>query len=99
MGIIRLDYDYPAAPGDIDHPASFDFQVYYTKVPKMSFEACQRGDWNDDIKRGIDKALHYLINVKKVQGITGDCGFMMNYQKYIREHEMTDCPVFMSALA
>ena len=23
LGIIRLDYDYVAAPGDIDHPASF----------------------------------------------------------------------------
>ena len=23
LGIIRLDYDYVAAPGDIDHPGSF----------------------------------------------------------------------------
>ena len=25
LGIIRLDYDYVAAPGDIDHPDSFGY--------------------------------------------------------------------------
>ena len=33
VGIIRLDYDYPPAPGDIDHPDSFDYKVYYRVVP------------------------------------------------------------------
>jgi len=40
-----------------------------------------------------------LLREKKVRGITGDCGFMMYYQKYIREHKLTHCPVFMSALS
>ena len=27
LGVIRLDYDYPPAPGDIDHPGSYDYDV------------------------------------------------------------------------
>ena len=27
LGILRLDYDYPAAPGDIDYPGSFGYRV------------------------------------------------------------------------
>ena len=29
LGILRLDYNYPAAPGDIDHPDSFNYDVIY----------------------------------------------------------------------
>ena len=29
LGVIRLDYDYPPAPGDIDSPDSFPYKVYY----------------------------------------------------------------------
>ena len=28
LGIIRLDYDYPPDPGDMDYPGSFPFQVH-----------------------------------------------------------------------
>ena len=27
LGILRLDYDYPPAPGDIDHSGSFAYRV------------------------------------------------------------------------
>jgi hypothetical protein len=40
LGIIRLDYDYPAAPGDIDHPDSYDYAVFYRPVPGFTFEMC-----------------------------------------------------------
>ena len=40
LGIIRLDYDYPAAPGDIDSPESFAYDVFYKVVPGLTFEMC-----------------------------------------------------------
>jgi hypothetical protein len=43
------------------------------------------------------KAVDWLIKEKKVDGISGDCGFMMYIQETIRS--MTTVPVFMSALA
>ena len=33
LGVIRLDYCYEAAPGDIDHPDSFNCDVYCKVVP------------------------------------------------------------------
>ena len=40
LGVIRLDYDYPPAPGDIDSPDSFAYDVYYRVVPGLTFEMC-----------------------------------------------------------
>lgn len=80
LGIIRLDYNYEASPGDIDHPDSFGYKVHYHCVPGLTFEKCQNNcSITGDIKRGFDKAIDYLINKKKVCGISGDCGFMMYF--------------------
>ena len=38
LGVIRLDYDYPPALGDIDCPESFPYPVYYKVVPGFTFE-------------------------------------------------------------
>ena len=43
LGVLRLDYDYPPAPGDIDHPFSFAYDVFYRVVPGLTFEICQAG--------------------------------------------------------
>merc|ERR1719352_1018979 len=74
LGVVRLDYDYPPAPGDIDCPDSFGYDVYYRVVPGLTFDMCQG-----------------------VSGITGDCGFMMYFQRLARQR--TTIPVFMSSLA
>jgi hypothetical protein len=99
LGIIRLDYNYEAAPGDIDHPDSYGYDVYFHCVPGLTFDKCQDGLTNPLIQKGFNQALEYLIEEKKVKGISGDCGFMMYYQDYIRNHPKTNCPVFMSALS
>ena len=33
LGIIRLDYDYVADPGDIDYSGSFPYQVHLVDEP------------------------------------------------------------------
>ncbi len=40
LGIIRLDYNYPPAPGDIDHPDSYAYDVHFRVVPGFTFEMC-----------------------------------------------------------
>jgi hypothetical protein len=40
LGIIRLDYDYPPAPGDIDCPESFGYDVFYRVIPGFTFGVC-----------------------------------------------------------
>ena len=99
LGVIRLDYNYPPAPGDIDCPDTYAYKVFYHAVPGLTFKSCQENKLDNQIKKNLDKALNELITEKKVLGITGDCGFMMYYQNYVRNHKLTHTPVFMSALA
>merc|ERR1712072_720254 len=96
LGIVRLDYDYPPSPGDIDHPASFGYDVFYRVVPGFTFEVCQSGRMSPSVERKFIEAVRWMDG-KGVTGITGDCGFMMYFQKLARNH--TSKPVFMSALA
>jgi len=77
LGVVRLDYDYPAAPGDIDCPDSYGYDVYYRVVPGMTFSMCMSGVLTPAVKAEFIEAVKWLANVKKVSGITGDCGFMM----------------------
>lgn len=96
LGVIRLDYDYPPAPGDIDSPDSFGYDVFYRVVPGLTFDMCQSGKMTPAVEKNFEDALDYLVN-KGVTGITGDCGFMMYFQQLARRH--TTKPVFMSALS
>jgi len=96
LGIVRLDYDYPPAPGDIDHSGSFTYDVYYRAVPGLTFDVCQSGKITPEIEKEFIEAIKWLC-AKGVKGITGDCGFMMWFQSIARRH--TRKPVFMSSLA
>ena len=95
LGIIRLDYKYPAAFGDADCQHSFKYQVIYCEVKGLTFEICQRGELPVKVKKNFVRAIRKLEKVG-VSGISGDCGFMMWYQKFARS--LTKLPVFMSAL-
>lgn len=77
LGVIRLDYDYPPAPGDIDSPESYDYDVFYKVVPGFTFGMCQSGKMSPEVEKEFIAAIEYLDKEKGVSGITGDCGFMM----------------------
>ena len=53
LGVIRLDYDYPATPGDIDCVDSFDYDVIYRVVPGLTFEMCMSGRWCSCCSSGV----------------------------------------------
>ena len=95
LGILRLDYDYPPALGDIDCPETFGYDVFYKVVPGLTFEMCQSGEITEEVKENIKNSVIWLNN-KNVSGITGDCGFMINIQNIVCLY--TDKPVFLSAL-
>ena len=95
LGILRLDYNYPAAPGDIDHPGSFNYEVCYRVIPGLTFGMCQTGNLTEEVKAQCIDAVKYLED-QNVCGITGDCGFMVNIQELVKEN--THLPVFLSCL-
>ena len=80
LGIIRLDYNYPPAPADIDCLDTVDYDVYYKVVPGLTFEMCQKGKITDEVEKRFKDSIKWLEK-KKVSGITGDCSFMMYFQK------------------
>jgi Asp/Glu/hydantoin racemase len=96
LGVVRLDYDYPPAPGDIDSPDSFGYDVFYRAVPGLTFAMCQSGKLTDKVQAEFIEAVQWLDKEKGVSAITGDCGFMMWFQDLARQH--THKPVLMSSL-
>ena len=44
IGILRIDYDYPPAPGDIDHPNSYHYRTHQEIAKFLTFEAAQAGE-------------------------------------------------------
>jgi hypothetical protein len=57
---------------------------------------CQSGKLAPDVRMKFLEAIGWMV-AKGVSGITGDCGFMMYFQKLARTE--TKKPVFMSSLA
>ncbi|XP_067023924.1 uncharacterized protein [Acropora muricata] len=96
LGLILLDYDYEAAPGDIDHPDSFNCDVYYKVMPGLTLEICQKGNVIDEVKDRFKEFIKWLVREKKINGITGDCGFMINFESIARN--VTKIPIFISSL-
>ncbi|CAK9022991.1 unnamed protein product [Durusdinium trenchii] len=95
LGVVRLDYDYPPAPGDSDHPASFGYDVYFRCVPGLTFEMCQTGKFTEEVERRFADAIKHL-EARGVSAITGDCGFMMAFQVLARK--IAAKPIFMSSM-
>lgn len=95
LGVLRLDYNYPPAAGDIDCPGSYSYKVLFRCVPGFTFEMAQSGKLSPEVEPKFVEALKWLEK-KGVCGITGDCGFMMAFQPLARQH--VSVPVFMSAM-
>jgi len=95
LGVIRLDYHYPPAAGDIDCEGSFGYDVIFRMVPGLTFEMAQSGHMTPEVQAEFTRAIKELEG-RGVSGITGDCGFMMAFQPLARE--VATVPVFMSSM-
>jgi len=95
LGILRLDYNYPPAAGDVDCPASYGYDLIYRTVPGFSFAMCQSGKMTPSVEKDFVQALKWLES-QGAAAITGDCGFMMAFQPMARE--ICRVPVFMSSM-
>lgn len=95
LGVVRLDYHYPPAHGDIDSDASYGYSVLFRQVDGLTFEMAQAGKMTPQVTENFKKTIQWLEN-KEVAGITGDCGFMMAFQPIARR--IATVPVFMSSM-
>mmetsp|Transcript_28529 Transcript_28529/g.66999 ORF Transcript_28529/g.66999 Transcript_28529/m.66999 type:complete len:582 (+) Transcript_28529:74-1819(+) len=95
LGLLQLEYEYPPAFGDIDHPGTFGFKTCPRVVKGLTFQKAQEGSFESDILENMASEIRQLEQ-QGVVGITGNCGFMMHYQCFARY--VSPVPVFMSAL-
>lgn len=95
LGVVRLDYNYPPAEGDIDCPASYGYDVIYKVCPGLTFEMAQGGKFTPEVEREFASCIKFLEQ-KGASAITGDCGFMMAFQLIARQ--IASKPVFMSSM-
>ena len=63
LGIIRLDYDYTPADGDIDCPDSFDYDVYYKVVPGLTFEVCKEGKMTEEVENRFKESIKWPVHL------------------------------------
>jgi len=95
IGVLRIDYSYPPIPGDTACEASYGYKVVFRKVDGLTFEKCQGSVLDEAIQSRLKKAVKELED-EGVVAITGDCGFLMAYQPYVRA--LTETPVVLSSI-
>ena len=96
LGLLCIEGDWQLQTGDIKHKDTFDYPVVQRTIKGLTFEMCMKGEMSSDVEEDFCRAVHEMNMQKEVTGISGDCGFMMHFQRLARQ--MTTKPVFMSPL-
>lgn len=93
IGIVLLDTFTPFVPGDVGNASTFSFPVRYQTVKNLTIPEIFKQ--NLSFYEAFKTAAQDLVN-EGVRAITGDCGFMICFQRKLAA-EM-NVPVFTSSL-
>lgn len=93
IGILMIEDVEPFIPGDVANATTYNFPVRFKIVEGLTFDSIKKKD--PTVIESVIKAGKELVK-EGVRAITGDCGFMVLYQKQLAN--MLDVPVFMSSL-
>lgn len=93
IGILLIDCDAPFVPGDVGNATTYDYPVRYKPIYGWTFEQLYTKD--QKMKNKVIEMAQEL-EAEGVRAITGDCGYMAQYQEDIAN--AVDIPVFMSSL-
>jgi len=93
IGILLIDYFAPFVPGDVGNATTYSYPVRYKVIEGWTFGQLCKKD-----KKMRDKVVEAAKELERegVRAITGDCGFMAQYQQELTKE--LDVPVFMSSL-
>lgn len=93
IGVLMLDEPVPFIPGSVGNASSYDYPVLFHSVAGLRF---------DDVFAGDPSCTPLLVEAARmleaqgVKGITGNCGFMIHFQKAVADS--VRIPVFLSSL-
>merc|ERR1712228_463751 len=62
------------------------FSIVPAMVKTLSFHQAQAGEWGPTIEQNFAAAMNELLGNPKVKAITGNCGFLANYQDYAEKY-------------
>lgn len=93
IGILLQDCNVPFLPGDVGNATSYDFPVLYDTVEGASTQTV--------VHEGAALEESFIAAAKRlerdgVRAITGDCGYMIRYQRAVAD--AVSVPVFLSSL-
>jgi hypothetical protein len=94
IGILLLDTSIPFPPGDVGNATTYSFPVRYKVVKGASIERIIN-EQDPSLLEPFIEAGWDLVR-EGVKAITGDCGFMILFQKQLSKE--FPVPVFMSSL-
>ncbi|NIB38046.1 aspartate/glutamate racemase family protein [Pseudomaricurvus alkylphenolicus] len=93
VGVMDFPWKVPYIPGDVTNASTYDYPVLIKTYTGVDLTRVVTGDRSE--KDGVLEAVKDM-NRQGVKGITGDCGFLLNYlDEATRE---VDIPLFMSSL-
>ena len=95
LGIMILDEEYTAFPGDLRNPSAYPYPIQYSVVQNVTCEMLIRGKDKSICRDPILAAAKELERMG-CRAILGECGYFACFQKEVKEH--VNVPVFMSSL-
>lgn len=95
LGIMVLDEEYAAFPGDIRNVSGFHIPIQIEIVEGLDCELLIRGEDKTPALAPIIKAAKRLERMG-CKAITSECGYFAYFQKEVREQ--VNIPVFISSL-
>ncbi|WP_227522050.1 aspartate/glutamate racemase family protein [Bacillus solitudinis] len=93
IGILMLDTFVPMIPGDVGNATTFPYPVLYRTLKNITAKKMVAMD-SSVLPELISKGKELVQDGAKA--ITGDCGFLLLYQKELRR--ALNVPVFLSSL-
>lgn len=93
VGIIDGPWKIPYIPGDVTNASSYDYPVVYNTCTDLDVYKIAEGD--PSVTEHVVETVRGMAQLG-VKGISGDCGFMINYLP--KAARAVDVPVFLSSL-
>ena len=94
LGVLMLETRFPRVPGDIGHPATFDFPVRWRRVPGASPQRVVRERDPALLQPFIDAGRALVAD--GATAITTSCGFLVLFQRELQA--ALPVPVWTSSL-
>lgn len=94
IGMLCAEWNIPFVPGDLNNANTFGFPVRYETVPGASGASVLRGSGSAFADLMVAAAAK--LEAEGVRAITGNCGFMVEYQDYVAAR--VNIPVFLTSL-